>query len=125
MISKVTASANTARSWSRLDGVDCLRALAIFCVLMNHINMRLVLSGNHYLHGVPRQLAASLVWQGQNGVQIFFAISGFLITATSLRRWGALERVSLRDFYLLRFCTYRAAVHNAASAAERPASTRC
>ncbi len=106
MISKATAataSANTARSWSRLDGVDCLRGLAIFYVLMNHINMRLVLSGNHYLHGVPRQLAASLVWQGQNGVQIFFAVSGFLITATSLRRWGTLERASLRDFYLLRF----------------------
>ncbi len=94
---------NPSRSWSRLDGVDCLRALAIFYVLMNHVNMRLVLSHNHYLHGVPPQLAASLVWQGQNGVQIFFAVSGFLITATSLRRWGALERVSLRDFYLLRF----------------------
>ena len=98
-------SANATRSWSRLDGVDCLRALAIFYVLMNHVNMRLVLSHpyHRYLHAVPPQLAASLVWQGQNGVQIFFAVSGFLITATSLRRWGALGRVGIRDFYLLRF----------------------
>ncbi len=92
-----------SRSWSRIDGVDCLRALAILYVLLNHVNMRLFLSGNHYLHGVPPQLAASLVWQGQNGVQIFFAVSGFLITATSLRRWGELGRVNIRDFYLLRF----------------------
>lgn len=71
------SQANPGRSWSRLDGVDCLRALAIFYVLMNHVNMQLVLSGTHYLHGVPPQLAASLVWQGQHGVQIFFAVSGF------------------------------------------------
>lgn len=91
------------RSWARLDGVDGMRALAIVYVLMNHVNMRLVLSGNHYLHRVPKQLAASLVWQGQNGVQIFFAVSGFLITATSLRRWGSLDRVGISAFYLLRF----------------------
>ncbi len=94
---------NDVRSWSRLDGVDCLRTLAILYVLLNHVNMRLFLSHIHYLRGVPRPLAAALVWQGQNGVQMFFAVSGFLITATSLRRWGALERVSVRDFYLLRF----------------------
>jgi peptidoglycan/LPS O-acetylase OafA/YrhL len=35
-------------------------------------------------------------------VQIFFAVSGFLITSTSLRRWGSLARVSVRDFYGLR-----------------------
>ena len=40
---------------------------------------------------------------GQRGVQIFFAISGFLITSTSLRRWGNLSRISPRDFYILRF----------------------
>ena len=28
-------------SWKRLDGVDLLRGLAIFFVLMNHVNMRL------------------------------------------------------------------------------------
>jgi peptidoglycan/LPS O-acetylase OafA/YrhL len=49
------------------------------------------------------QLANSLVWNGQPGVQIFFAVSGFLITSTTIRRWGSLSRVSVRDFYLLRF----------------------
>jgi peptidoglycan/LPS O-acetylase OafA/YrhL len=36
-------------------------------------------------------------------VQIFFAISGFLITSTSLRRWGALGNVSIPGFYRIRF----------------------
>jgi peptidoglycan/LPS O-acetylase OafA/YrhL len=46
---------------------------------------------------------SSLVWNGQQGVQIFFAVSGFLITATSLRRWKSLDRVSVGNFYRLRF----------------------
>src|SRR6202035_1160477 len=44
-----------------------------------------------------------LIWDGQRGVQVFFAISGFLITSTTLRRWGSLSQVSLRGFYLMRF----------------------
>jgi peptidoglycan/LPS O-acetylase OafA/YrhL len=91
------------RSWTRLDGVDLLRGLAIFFVLMNHVNMRLRLAKLPYTDGLPEQLVSSLVWNGQRGVQIFFAVSGFLITATTLRRWNSLDRVSVREFYRLRF----------------------
>lgn len=91
------------RSWSRLDGMDLLRGLAIFFVLMNHVNMQLLFAHVPYTRGLPRQLVSSLVWNGQQGVQIFFAVSGFLITATSLRRWKSLDRVSVADFYRLRF----------------------
>ena len=96
-------SANPARSWLRLDGVDLLRGLAILFVLMNHVNMQLLGAKIPYTKGLPPQLVSSLVWNGQFGVQIFFAISGFLITSTTLRRWGSLAAISVRDFYLLRF----------------------
>jgi peptidoglycan/LPS O-acetylase OafA/YrhL len=87
----------------RLDGIDLLRGLAIFFVLMNHINIRLLGADILYTKFLPAQLVHFLVWNGQLGVQMFFAVSGFLITSISLRRWGSLAAVSLRDFYHLRF----------------------
>src|SRR6202012_4015540 len=94
---------NPARSWSRVDGIDLLRGLAIFFVLMNHVNMQLLFANVPYTQGFSKQLVASLVWKGQQGVQFFFAVSGFLITSTSLRRWKRLAQVSVADFYRLRF----------------------
>ena len=92
-----------AASRNRIDGIDLFRGLAIFLVLMNHVNMRLFLARLPYTHGLPRQLAKSLFWNGQFGVQMFFAVSGFLIASISLRRWGALSRISVAGFYKLRF----------------------
>ena len=73
----------------RIDGIDLLHGLAIFFVLMNHVNIRLLIAKVPYTNGLPDQLVSSLVWNGQLGVQIFFAVSGFLITTTAIRRWGS------------------------------------
>jgi peptidoglycan/LPS O-acetylase OafA/YrhL len=88
---------------TRLDGVDLLRGLAILTVLLNHVNMRLFLAKIPYTAGLPHQLVATLFWSGQRGVQIFFAVSGFLITSTAIRRWGSLSRVEAGAFYRMRF----------------------
>jgi peptidoglycan/LPS O-acetylase OafA/YrhL len=89
-------------TWTRLDGVDLLRGLAILCVLMNHVNTRLRVNDVPYTEGIPKPLLHALVGNGQFGVQIFFAISGFLITSITLKRWGVLQNVNVGDFYLLR-----------------------
>jgi peptidoglycan/LPS O-acetylase OafA/YrhL len=90
-------------TWTRLDGVDLLRGLAIFFVLMNHIHIRLLSAHVAYTKCLPNQLVHFLVWNGQLGVQMFFVVSGFLITSISLRRWNPLSQIRLRDFYVLRF----------------------
>jgi peptidoglycan/LPS O-acetylase OafA/YrhL len=95
--------APAARSWSRLDGVDLLRGLAIFGVLLNHVSIRLLLAKVPFTAGLPHQVTRTLFSNGQTGVQIFFAVSGFLITSTTIRRWGSLRSVSIREFYRLRF----------------------
>ncbi len=87
----------------RLDGIDLLRGLSIFFVLMNHINIRLRGADVAYTTLLPAQLVHILVWNAQLGVQMFFVISGFLITSITIRRWGSLPRVSLRGFYVFRF----------------------
>jgi peptidoglycan/LPS O-acetylase OafA/YrhL len=46
-------SLESGRSWERLDGVDLLRGLAIFLVLMNHVNMRLLSADVPYANGIP------------------------------------------------------------------------
>jgi peptidoglycan/LPS O-acetylase OafA/YrhL len=101
----MASEVSTIRSgtWKRLDGIDLLRGLAIFFVLMNHVNMRLLGAKVLYTKFLPAQLVHFLVWNGQLGVQMFFAVSGFLITSITVRRWGALSNVRLRDFYMFRF----------------------
>lgn len=67
--------------------LDGLRGLAIIAVLAVHTN---------HLFGW------SVLKGGSIGVDIFFVLSGFLITSILLSEWNATGNVSLKDFYLRR-----------------------
>lgn len=87
----------------RFDGVDLLRGLSILAVILLHINIHM--SGSGF---APRRLLARSVYHllftnGDKGVTIFFAISGFLITFTTLRRFGSLSKMRPAVFYRIRF----------------------
>ena len=93
----------SARAPSRLDGVDTLRGLSILAVVLLHLKIRLAHAGHHPGADLPRWLSHLLFSNGNNGVQVFFAISGFLIATTSLRRFSGLARLRPGAFYRLRF----------------------
>ena len=87
----------------RYDGIDILRGISILAVLVHHIHLRFLFNHVSFEKLLPSWLPRILFWNGANGVTIFFAISGFLITSMSLRRWGSLDNISPRAFYRLRF----------------------
>src|SRR5271166_1576071 len=88
----------------RLDTIDLLRGLAIIAVILLHGQIRLLFSYNISIENLlPRPIFHAIFWQGGNGVTVFFAISGFLITLTSLRRFGSLANMRAPAFYRIRF----------------------
>src|SRR3569833_2760267 len=87
----------------RLDGVDILRGLSILAVILLHIWIRMHIAKIPFDSQMPAWLAWLLFRNGNNGVTVFFAISGFLITTTSLRRFGSLAGMQPARFYRIRF----------------------
>lgn len=73
------------RTFGALDG---LRALSVIAVIWQHTS------------GMPGPYFFS---KGYLGVDLFFAISGFLITTLLLRERRRTGRISLRGFYIRRF----------------------
>lgn len=87
----------------RLDGVDVLRGISILAVILLHILIRFSFADVHLAGDWPK-LARRIVFNnGGNGVTVFFAISGFLITLTSIRRFGSLADLRPAIFYRIRF----------------------
>jgi peptidoglycan/LPS O-acetylase OafA/YrhL len=87
----------------RFETVDLLRGISILAVVLLHCRIRFLLSGVQVGSGLPGWLRHFLLQNGGNGVTVFFAISGFLITLTSLRRFGGLASMRPGTFYRIRF----------------------
>ena len=73
----------TRPSSSHIPGLDGLRAVAVAAVLLFH-------AGFHWMPG------------GFLGVDVFFVLSGFLITSLLLREFERSGRISLRSFWARR-----------------------
>lgn len=76
-----------------IPSLNGLRALSILVVILVHLNIR----NFHERYWFP------LIFDAELGVNIFFVLSGFLITTLLLQEEAAKSTVSLKDFYLRRF----------------------
>jgi peptidoglycan/LPS O-acetylase OafA/YrhL len=103
IIDAVSAPNATKPAISRLDGVDVLRGLSILAVVLLHILIRFSFVDVKLGDDWPKYTRHFVFLNGGNGVTVFFAVSGFLITLTSLRRFGSLAALRTRVFYRIRF----------------------
>lgn len=78
-----TASIGTSPRLPYLPGLDGLRALALIAVVLYHADLS-------WLPG------------GFLGVEVFFVLSGYLITSLLLAEWNQHDRVDLKAFWLRR-----------------------
>lgn len=100
---QTTVLARGTTAPARIDQIDLLRGFSILAVIIHHINSRMPLNKTLLGKLLPPVVLGDLGWNGYNGVIVFFAVSGFLITTTCLRRWKSLGEISVKRFYRLRF----------------------
>ena len=86
----------------RVQRIDVLRGLAIGVVLIHHFYLAYGFAAKGAT-GLAARFFHALGRNGNYGVVVFFAISGYLITSTSLGRFKRLDRNSPRVFYAFRF----------------------
>ena len=82
----------TSRYIPTLDG---WRAIAVLLVLFSH-------AGHAYARQQSSESWLDHVGTGTQGVNIFFGLSGLLITSRLLEEWSQSGRISLRRFYIRR-----------------------
>lgn len=87
----------------RYDVIDQLRGLAILLVVIRHVQLRIPFEKIDLLINLPDQVLSAIFMSGNEGVRIFFVISGFLITMNSLNRYSDLRYIDVKKFYLFRF----------------------
>jgi peptidoglycan/LPS O-acetylase OafA/YrhL len=82
--------------------IDLIRGISILLVLFHHFNIAYPLDDTVLARAFGWEAVRAVARNGNYGVTMFFVVSGFLITANALRRWGDLRQVAVRAFYGLR-----------------------
>jgi peptidoglycan/LPS O-acetylase OafA/YrhL len=84
--------------------LDTLRVLAFFCVYVHHVipHEPSFYAEHHFLPHAIVPLICAVAGAGAFGVDLFFALSAYLITALLLREKETLGAVDIRRFYLRR-----------------------
>ncbi len=79
------------KSIGYLPTLDGWRAFAVMAVIFSHV----ILPAN-FIRRVPHWFLTVKSGGGEKGVQLFFAISGFLITTRLIVEWNRFGRISLK-----------------------------
>jgi len=87
---------------SRNFRIDLLRGIAIFLVLILHFHLSYALTDSPLNVLLSKAAIKAVAVNGNYGVTMFFAISGYLITSTAINRYGSLGNIDLRSFYIFR-----------------------
>lgn len=90
----------TVQSSSRNPYIDWLRGFSILVVVFAHFSGTCGPFTSPWV--VPLGFIRALGRNSCFGVSIFFVVSGYLITTSSIQRFGSIGAIRLRDFYVYR-----------------------
>lgn len=97
----MTQSTLVQQPQTRNFGIDVMRGLAIFLVIVHHLALpfRLPLGASGLGDWLGRRVSNTLSYNGYEAVFVFFVLSGFLITQRAIAQHGSLQQLDWRSFY--------------------------
>ena len=87
----------------RNSRIDLLRGVSIFAVLLLHYALAYGTDLFPLRRLIGQRATGALFLNGNDGVTMFFVVSGYLITSMSVARWGSLATIRSLRFYQCRF----------------------